>query len=106
MISIGEGVSEFVKAEAKSNGIIHPVVFLMDCGCIMNSESVEIDIREGGTEKGFDASVNQDGVRFFVHPRVMHLAEGGSIEVVTYATGRYKKLVFFPKGKKKNVKKS
>lgn len=98
MISIGKGVVEFVKAEAKVIGISRPVVLLIDCGCIMNSESVEIDIRESGSEKGFDTCVNLEGVRFFVHPKVMRVVEGGSIEVETYATGKFKKLVFVPKG--------
>jgi hypothetical protein len=100
MIALDEGVVEFVREEARKSGIKRPVVLIMDCGCMMNKETVELDIKGEGTEKGYDFYLEAEGIRFFVNPKVRHLADRGRIGVMTYGAGRFKRLEFYPSDEK------
>ncbi|MBM5804974.1 MAG: hypothetical protein FJZ49_02745 [Candidatus Verstraetearchaeota archaeon] len=51
MLKVEDGVAEFVREEAERSGIKNPVVLIMDCGCMMNEETVELDVREDGSRR-------------------------------------------------------
>jgi hypothetical protein len=89
-------VIDFIREEAKKAGIVKPVLLLMDCGCIMNQETVELDIKEKGAEEGYEFYMEKDGVDFYVNPKVRHLVENGKISVVPYGAGRFRRLDFNP----------
>lgn len=93
---VGRGVVALVKAEAERASIKRPMVLIMDCGCMMNQESVEVDIREDGDEPGFEPYLVKNGVRFLVSPKVRHLADRGSLGVTVYGGGRFRRLEFTP----------
>lgn len=96
MISLDDGVIDFIWEEAKKTGIAKPVLLIMDCGCIMNQETVELDIKEKGAEEGYEFYMEKDGVEFYVNPKVRPLAENGKISVVPYGAGRFRRLDFNP----------
>lgn len=96
MIALENGVIDFIREEAKKAGIVKPVLLLMDCGCIMNQETVELDIKEKGAEEGYEFYMEKDGVDFYVNPKVRHLVENGKISVVPYGAGRFRRLDFNP----------
>jgi len=100
MLKVEDGVAKFVKEEAKRSGIEHPVVLIMDCGCMMNEETVELDIKEEGSEKGYEFYMEVKGIKFLVSPKVRHLADKGGIGVMTYGAGRFKRLEYYPSDKK------
>lgn len=94
---VGKGVIAFIKAESIKSSLKKPVIIVTDCGCMMNPESVEIDLREDRDEPGFEPYFELLGVRFLINPKIKHLADHGSLRVVTYGGGRFKKLEFSPK---------
>jgi hypothetical protein len=96
LIALDSGVIDFIKDEAKKAGIAKPVLLIMDCGCIMNQETVELDIKAKGSEKGYEFYMEKDGVEFYVNPKVRHLAENGRVSVVSYGAGRFRRLDFNP----------
>jgi hypothetical protein len=100
MIALERGVLEFVKEEAKRSGIKKPIVLIMDCGCMMNEETVELDIKEEGAEKGYNFYMEVEGIKFLVNPKVKRLADRGRIGIMTYGEGRFKRLEYYPSKKK------
>ncbi|MEM4720746.1 MAG: hypothetical protein QXT73_01615 [Candidatus Methanomethylicaceae archaeon] len=96
MIEIEPGVLEFVRGEADKLGIKKPVVLIMDCGCMMNEGSVELDIKEEGPHEGYELYTEIEGIKFYIKPKVRKSAEGGRIGVKTYGAGRFKRLEFYP----------
>lgn len=96
MLKVGKDVMAFIKAEATRASIKKPMVLLMDCGCMLNQESVDVDLREDRDEPGFEPYFERQGVRFLVSRKIRHLADGGRLEVEAYGGGRFKKLVFSP----------
>jgi hypothetical protein len=96
LISLDNGVIDFIKEEAKKAGIAKPVLLIMDCGCIMNQETVELDIKEKGSEEGYEFYMKKEGVEFYVNPKVRHLADKGRISVVPYGANRFRRLDFNP----------
>lgn len=98
MMRVRRGVIAFIKAESAKASIERPMVLVTDCGCIMNQESVEVDLREYGEEPGYEPYFERQGVRFLVNPKIRHLADTGSLGVVAYGGGRFRRLEFFPKG--------
>lgn len=96
MMKVGRGVMSLVKEEAAKASMKKPVVLVMDCGCMMNQESVLIDIREEGEGEGFDEYFMRDGVRFLVSRKIRHLADEGRLEVAVYGGGRFRRLEFVP----------
>ena len=95
MIKIGREVLKFVREEAKKTGIAKPVVLLMDCGCMLNQETVEVDIKSG-PEEGYAPYTKVDEIPFFVSPKIRHLADKGRLAVSAYGAGKFKKLEFIP----------
>jgi hypothetical protein len=100
LIILDKGVKKFVREEARKSGIKNPIVLIMDCGCMMDKETVELDIKEKGTEKGYDFYLEVDGIKFFVNPKVKHIADIGRIGVMNYGEGRFRRLEFYPPNKK------
>lgn len=96
MIEIEPGVIEFVKDEAKRLGINKPAVLILDCGCIMNQESVELDIKEDRQYEGFEQYTEVDGIKFYIKSKIKSAAEGGKIKLKTYGAGRFRRLEFYP----------
>jgi len=97
MITIGKDVPELVYEEESKRGIRKAAVLIMDCGCMMNQETVVLDIQEEtDVPEGYDFYTENNGVKFYVSPKVRKLADRGRIGVVTYGTGRYRRLEFFP----------
>jgi len=97
MMKLGRGVMALVKAEAAKASIERPVVLVMDCGCMLDQESVLVNIREDRGEPGYEPYFERDGVRFLVSPKIRHLADEGSLGVVAYGGGRFRRLEFTPK---------
>lgn len=98
MMKVSGGVVELIKAEAAKASIKKPMVLIMDCGCMMNRESVEVDIREAGDEPGFEPYFIKNGVRFLVSPKIKHIADEGSLVVTVYGGGKFQRLDFVPCG--------
>jgi hypothetical protein len=96
LMKVGRGVMALVKAEAAKASIEKPMVLVMDCGCMMNKESVEVDIRDERDEPGFEPYFVRNGVRFLVKPKIRHLADEGSLGVVVYGGGRFRRVEFSP----------
>lgn len=96
MMRVGKGVIAFIIAEAARASIKKPMVLVMDCGCMLNQESVEIDLKEDRDEPGFERYLEREGVRFLVSPKIRHIVDQGSLEVVVYGGGRFRKLEFLP----------
>jgi len=94
LIALDNGVIDFIRETAKKAGIAKPVLLIMDCGCIMNQETVELDIKEKGSEEGYEFYMEKEGVEFYVNPKVRNLAENGKISVVPYGAGRFRRLDF------------
>jgi hypothetical protein len=94
MIELEEGVIDYVQEEAKSQGLKHPVVLIMDCGCILSQETVELDIQEIEKAKGYEFYMEAEGVNFFISPKVRHLADSGKIVIESYGAGRFKRLAY------------
>jgi hypothetical protein len=95
MIKVDRKVPKFVRDEAKKMGLAKPVVLIMDCGCMLNQETVEVDIRSE-PEEGYEPYTEVDGIGFFVSPKVRSLADSGRLVVTEYAAGKFKKLEFCP----------
>ena len=96
MIKVESGVADFVRGEAKSQGILYPVVLIMDCGRIMNQETIELDIKDENDAKGYDFYTEVDGLRFYINPKVRLLADKGKIFVTPYGADRFKRLDYSP----------
>jgi hypothetical protein len=96
---VGRGVIAFIKAEANRVSIKKPMVLIMDCGCMMNQESIEVDLRDDRDEPGHEFYFEKEGVRFLVSPKIRHLADRGSLGVVVYGGGRFRRLEFSPNRK-------
>jgi len=96
-MKVGKGVVTLVKAEAAKASIKKPMVLVMDCGCMMNRESVEVDIREDRDEAGFEPYFVRNGVRFLVSRKIRHLADEGSLRVTIYGGGRFRRVEFSPR---------
>jgi hypothetical protein len=94
LMKLGRGVVALVKAEAEKESIERSMVLIMDCGCMMNQESVEVDIREEDDLEGFESYFTKGGVRFVVSPKVRHLADMGRLVVATYGGGRFRRVEF------------
>lgn len=94
---VGKGVMAFIKAESAKASIKRPMVVITDCGCIMNRESVVVDLREYRDEPGLEPYFERQGVRFMVSPKIRGIADGGGLGVVVYGGGRFKRLEFSPK---------
>jgi hypothetical protein len=99
LISIDRDVPNFVREDAKRQGIENPVVLIMDCGCMMNQEGVVLDIKSH-SEDGYEPYREVDGIKFFISPKVKASADGGRIGIFTYGAGRFKRLEFFPAEKR------
>jgi hypothetical protein len=93
-MKLGRGVITLIKAEAVKASFKKPMVLVMDCGCMMNQESVEVDIREDRDEAGFEPYFVKNGVRFLVRPKIRHLADEGRLGVMIYGGGRFRRLEF------------
>ena len=96
MIELDDGVIDYVREDAKNQGLRRPVVRIMGCGCVMNQDAVELDVQEEEKAEGCEFYMEVEGVRFFVSPKVRHLANRGKIGIMTYGAGRFKRLVYFP----------
>lgn len=94
MMRVRGRVIAFIKAEAAKASIKKPMILVMDCGCMMNRESVEVDLREYQDEPSHELYFEMEGVRFLVNPKIRHIADQGSLEVVSYGGGRFRKLEF------------
>ncbi|MCX8182344.1 MAG: hypothetical protein N3D12_04440 [Candidatus Methanomethyliaceae archaeon] len=97
MIEIDAGVIEFVKNEAKRLGINRPAVLILDCGCMMNEEAVELDIKEDQHYEGYELYNEVEGIKFYIKSKIRRAAEGGKIGLKTYGAGKFKRLEFYPR---------
>jgi len=64
---------------------------------MMNQESIELDIKEENLKEGYEFYTEKDSIKFYIKPKIRHLAERGRISVVTYGAGKYKKLEYNPR---------
>ncbi|MCQ5377617.1 MAG: hypothetical protein NO516_06155 [Candidatus Methanomethylicia archaeon] len=96
MIGIEREVLEFIKSEAHRQGIKRPIVLLMDCGCMLNTDSVEVDIKEEGGEGNLVQYLVKDGITFYVSPKIRRIADKGRLSVTTYGNGKFRRLDFIP----------
>jgi hypothetical protein len=96
---VGRGVIAFITAEAAKASIKKPMVIIMDCGCMMNQEAVEVDLREDRDEPGHEFYFERGGIKFLVSPKIRHLADRGRLGIVVYGGGRFKRLEFSPNKK-------
>jgi len=96
-IEIERGVIEFVKEEAKRLGIKRPAVLILDCGCMMNDQAVELDIKEDRPYEEYEFYTEVSGVKFYVKSKIRRAVEGGKIGLKTYGAGRFKRLEFYPR---------
>jgi hypothetical protein len=97
MIKVEKDVADFVHGEAKSQGIKRPVVLIMDCGCILNQETIELDIKDENDTTGYDFYTLVDGLKFYINPKLKHLADTGKIFVFSYGEGKFKRLDYSPR---------
>lgn len=96
VIRIEKDVLEFIKSEAVKQGIRRPIVLLMDCGCMLNTDSVEVDIKEEGGQGNLIRYLEKDGIAFYVSPKIREIADKGGLRVTTYANGKFRRLDFIP----------
>ena len=96
MIELEEGVIDYIQEEAKSQGLKHPVVLIMDCGCILVQGAVELDIQEIEKAKGYEFYIEAKWVNFFINPKVRQAADSGMIGIESYGAGRFKRLAYHP----------
>ncbi len=97
-MKVGRGVFDFIRSESSKMALAKPMVVITDCGCMLNGESVEVDLKEYKDEQGLEPYFEMRGVRFMINPKIKQIADGGSLRVVSYGAGKFRRLEFSPGG--------